>query len=295
MCARMPWPGTESEVGGFHDVRAPLGGGAQDGLAQGMLRGLFGGGGEGEEPQLVEAERREPGSRDDVGELGYALVIVPVLSKTIVSILWAQSRAAPDLIRTPCSAPFPVPTMMAVGVARPRAPGQAIVNTATNTVSAKTAIAQEDQVPAVRRAIPNTMGTKIPETVSAICAMGAFEPWASSARLSDDARQHRIGADLRRAKVMLPFLLMLAPITWSPTAFSTGMLSPVIMDSSTALCPLANFAVDGDLLAGPDQDDVAGLDLVDRDLDLPQAGVDPWPSSAPAPSASLSIRRCGPS
>ena len=34
-------------------------------------------------------------------------------------------------------------------------------------------------------------------------------------------------------KVIVPFLLMLAPVTWSPAFFSTGMLSPVSMDSST--------------------------------------------------------------
>jgi len=34
-------------------------------------------------------------------------------------------------MRIPFSAPFPVPTMIAVGVARPRAQGQAMTSTAT--------------------------------------------------------------------------------------------------------------------------------------------------------------------
>ena len=59
-------------------------------------------------------------------------VMVPVLSSTtIVCRLCAVSSAAPSRIRTPFSAPLPVPTMIAVGVARPRAQGQAMTSTAT--------------------------------------------------------------------------------------------------------------------------------------------------------------------
>ena len=49
--------------------------------------------------------------------LGFPSVIVPVLSNTIVSILYVVSKASPPLINTPFSAPFPVPTIIAVGVA----------------------------------------------------------------------------------------------------------------------------------------------------------------------------------
>src|SRR3989338_8368015 len=52
---------------------------------------------------------------------GLPLVIVPVLSKTITFSLRAVSRAAASLMSTPISAPFPVPTMMAMGVAKPMA------------------------------------------------------------------------------------------------------------------------------------------------------------------------------
>ncbi len=61
---------------------------------------------------------------------GSPFVIVPVLSKTTVSILCALSKCSALLIRMPDSAPLPVPTMMAVGVARPREQGQAITRTA---------------------------------------------------------------------------------------------------------------------------------------------------------------------
>ena len=51
---------------------------------------------------------------------------VPVLSKTTIVILLILSRTSPPFIRTPKPAAIPVPTITAVGVARPRAHGQAI-------------------------------------------------------------------------------------------------------------------------------------------------------------------------
>ena len=66
--------------------------------------------------------------------LGFPSVIVPVLSKTIVSTLCAFSRASPDLISIPSSAPLPVPTIIAVGVASPNEHGQAITITDINIV-----------------------------------------------------------------------------------------------------------------------------------------------------------------
>ncbi len=60
---------------------------------------------------------------------GVPSVRVPVLSKTIVSSLCALSRASPPLIRIPFSAPLPVPTIMAAGVASPTAHGHEITRT----------------------------------------------------------------------------------------------------------------------------------------------------------------------
>ena len=62
--------------------------------------------------------------------VGCPRVTVPVLSNTIVRILYARSSASPPLIRIPLAAPTPVPTMTAVGVARPSAQGQAMTSTA---------------------------------------------------------------------------------------------------------------------------------------------------------------------
>ena len=57
---------------------------------------------------------------------GLPSVIVPVLSNITVSTLCASSKASPPFISIPFSAPFPVPTIIAVGVASPNAHGQAI-------------------------------------------------------------------------------------------------------------------------------------------------------------------------
>ena len=61
-----------------------------------------------------------------------------------------------------------------------------------------------------------------------------------------------------------PVPLTVPPMTRSPGAFSTGIGSPVTIDSSTALRALEHDAVDRHLLAGPDAQAVAGLHLVER-------------------------------
>ena len=65
------------------------------------------------------------------------MVTVPVLSSTMVSIRRVDSRTSGPLIRMPSWAPRPVPTISAVGVARPSAHGQAMISTATAAVNAR--------------------------------------------------------------------------------------------------------------------------------------------------------------
>jgi len=48
------------------------------------------------------------------------------LSKTTVVMLFMRSNTSPPFIKTPNDAAIPVPTMTAVGVARPSAQGHAI-------------------------------------------------------------------------------------------------------------------------------------------------------------------------
>ena len=63
-------------------------------------------------------------------------VKVPVLSKITVEMFPAFSRDSASLKRMPLAAPFPVPTVTAVGVARPKAQGQEIIRTEIAAVTA---------------------------------------------------------------------------------------------------------------------------------------------------------------
>ena len=112
-------------------------------------------------------------------------VKVPVLSKTIALTLHAASNGSPPLIRTPCSAPLPVPTIIAVGVANPRAHGHAITITDVNAIRANESPAPKKkyQTMNVNAAKIKTAGTNRAEILSAIACIGAFEPWASSINL----------------------------------------------------------------------------------------------------------------
>ena len=151
---------------------------------------------------------------------------------TVVTWL-AVSSAWASLKRTPFWAPLPVPTMMAVGVASPRAQGQAMTSTEMNTWRAKPAsFPASSQRRAATAAMAITTGTNTPATLSASRAMGALEPWASSTSLMIWARA--VSRPIRSARTRRkPPWLMVAPVTLSPGALSTGMLSPVSMLSST--------------------------------------------------------------
>ena len=72
-------------------------------------------------------------------------VTVPVLSRTTVVIRRVCSRTSGPLIRMPSCAPRPVPTMSAVGVARPSAHGHAMISTATAAENASVASPGDDQ------------------------------------------------------------------------------------------------------------------------------------------------------
>ena len=160
-------------------------------------------------------------------------VMVPVLSRITVSMEWRFSRLSADLMRMPYSAAFPVPTMIATGVARPRAQGQEMTSTAmaldrANSKSCPATI----HTMAVRMAMPMTTGTKMPLTLSASLAMGAFEfPASSTRRMIWERVVSSPTLDARKRKV--PFLLMVAEMTVSPGIFSTGILSPVMAAWST--------------------------------------------------------------
>ncbi len=100
---------------------------------------------------------------------GFPSVIVPVLSKTMALTFFVSSKLSASLIKIPFSAPFPTPTIMAVGVANPRAQGHAITNTVTR---ANNPCVNPSSPPNIihevnaNKAIPITIGTKIPAILS---------------------------------------------------------------------------------------------------------------------------------
>ena len=94
---------------------------------------------------------------------GTPRVRVPVLSRMIVCNLWAVSKASAERIRMPCAAPLPVPTVIDMGVASPRAQGQAMISTDTAATSAKMNTGggpTSTQATKVHTAITITAGTK---------------------------------------------------------------------------------------------------------------------------------------
>ncbi|MCY1519778.1 hypothetical protein D9M68_545400 [compost metagenome] len=168
---------------------------------------------------------------------GWPEVRVPVLSKATALTAWATSSASASLIRMPWRAATPVPAMIAVGVARPRAQGQAITSTATALISAVSTPAPASSQPArVSRAMPTTTGTKTLLTRSTSFWIGALAAWASSTRRMIRAST----VSPPRAVVRMrsrPSPLIAPPVTGSPGRFGTGRLSPVISASSAWLWP----------------------------------------------------------
>ena len=117
--------------------------------------------------RAAAAQRRRPRSACRAAatlDAGAAapVVTVPVLSSTTVSTRRVDSSTCGPLIRMPSWAPRPVPTSSAVGVASPRAHGQAMISTATAAVNAAAAscAGQQPDDEGQRRATPRTTGTK---------------------------------------------------------------------------------------------------------------------------------------
>ncbi len=65
-----------------------------------------------------------------------------------------------------------------------------------------------------------------------------------------------------------PVALRVAPITLLSGDFSTGMDSPVIMDSSIEAAAFEDDAIDGNFFTGADAEVVAGLHLFERNVFL---------------------------
>ena len=102
--------------------------------------------------------------------LGLPSVRVPVLSTTSVVTFSNRSSASAFFTRTPSCAPRPTPTMMDIGVARPRAHGQAMMRTATaQTMACASFGCGPSHIHRMKLSaeIASTTGTKMPATLSA--------------------------------------------------------------------------------------------------------------------------------
>ena len=86
-----------------------------------------------------------------------------------------------------------------------------------------------------------TAGTKISEMRSAMRAIGAFLPCASSTMEMMCESVVSSSARLQRTK-SLPSRSIVPPMTSSPCFFFTGMLSPLSMLSSTLALPSTTSA-----------------------------------------------------
>ena len=127
--------------------------------------------------------------------------------------------------------------MIATGVAKPRAHGQEITNTAIALVIAKFKSSPIINHPTkVIRAITITVGTKYLTTLSIVLVIGALELDASSTN-SIILANVLSSTVLVTVYIKVPRRLFVPPITKLLTSFSIGRLSPVIIDSSIELNP----------------------------------------------------------
>ena len=149
----------------------------------------------------------------------------------------ASSSASAFFTSMPARAPWPVPTMMAVGVARPSAHGQAMTSTATALISACWKSPTANHQPAkVSSAITTTTGTNTAAIRSARRCTGAFEPCACSTRRMMPASRVCAPTPVARQR-RFPLPLRVAAKTLSPLRLSMGRLSPVSIASLTADSP----------------------------------------------------------
>ena len=120
---------------------------------------------------------------------------------------------------------------------------------AVEKANSASAPSRKYQTRPVITAMVMTTGTKIPEILSAILAIGALLALASSTNLI--IWLIVVSAPTRLALTWInPVLLIVADVTESPCCFSTGMLSPVIAASSILVDPLEMMPSAGMLSPG---------------------------------------------
>ena len=170
------------------------------------------------------------------------------------------------LDETPSCAPLP--TVSAVGVARPSAHGQATTMTAMAgssacclaAVSGEPAGTRKNHTQKATGAMMRMAGTNTAAILSAMRCTGAFRALRVLTAARTMRRQSRESAPTRTALTRAPGRVEVPPVTSSPARLATGSVSPVSMDSSTSGRAFHHDAVDGHLLARTHEDDVADHD-----------------------------------
>ena len=189
-------------------------------------------------------------------------VTVPVLSRTTVVIRRVRSRTSGPRMRIPSCAPRPVPTMSAVGVARPSAHGHAMIRTATAAANAAVAPPPSERASprASRAASARTTGTKTAETRSARRWIGALPDWASATSRAICASAVSSPTLVARTRSR-PNVLIVAPATLAARPDVDGHRlagQHRLVDRRLAL---DDDAVGRDLLAGTHDEHVADDEL----------------------------------
>ena len=170
---------------------------------------------------------------------GLPSVSVPVLSTTRVSMSRSDSIAPASLNNTPCCAPRPLATMIEIGVARPSAHGQAMISTDTAAISACVSRGSGPTIAHAANAsnaTTTTAGTNHAATLSATRCSGARLRWAAATRATICASMVSPPTFCARM-VSAPSWFTVPPVTASSFALTTGIGSPVSIDSSTWLWP----------------------------------------------------------
>ena len=193
---------------------------------------------------------------------------VPVLSTTSVSTASNRSSASASRTSIPARAPLPTPTMIDIGVARPSAQGQAMISTDTAATSPKASLGSGPNSAHARKASAatrTTSGTNQPATRSARRCAGARLRWAFATR--SIMRASAVSRPTRSARMTRPPDPLTAPaISFAPAAFGTGIDSPVISASSTALAPSTTTPSAGTFSPGRTRSTVADGDAVEIDV-----------------------------
>ena len=200
---------------------------------------------------------------------GSPLVRVPVLSITTVSIRAEASSAVAFLNSTPRRAPSPVPTMIAVGVARPSASGQVMTTTVMANSSAMVSGSVGEQRPGgegggaaeqgdEHQPERGPVGQPLPGGLGVLRLLHQRDDLGQrgvGADLGGPDPQRAVGVDGRADDLAARGLVHRQALPGDHRLVDLGL---AVLDD----------AVDRDLRAGPDQQQVPGDDLGGGHLDL---------------------------